>query len=281
MTDTTLTKPTHKSGLIWLPFVILFLVYLPTLYDLVLNWYHDDNYSHGFLIPLVSAYLLWNGRQHLAELPRRTGGYGLILVIAGTLLFVLGTAAAEYFTARLSLVISLFGLVWYTFGNTVARKTWFAFAFLCFMIPIPYVFYYSVAFPMQVAATKITVGVLEAVGMAIVRQGNIIHLSGGYSLEVADACSGIRSLVALLALGAIYAYWSQKRVWGKLLLFVSTVPIAVFANVIRVLITTVLASAGLTEVTEEPLHSMMGLSVFVISFICMFMLAALLRRIFR
>jgi exosortase len=278
---TTRTSQTAPIGLLWLPFVVLIVVYLPTLVDLVFNWWQDDNYSHGFLVPLVSAWLIWSVRRELAALPRSTNPYGLALVILGMALFVLGAAAAEYFTARLSLVLTLFGLVWYLFGNEIVRKTWFAFFFLCFMIPVPYVFYYTVAFPMQVAATRITVDVLQFIGMAIVRQGNIIHLDSGFSLEVADACSGIRSLVALLALGAIYAYWSQKKWLPRLLVFLSTVPIAVFANVVRVLITTILASVGLTEITEEPWHSGMGLLVFVIAFIGLFVVAALLRRIFR
>jgi len=115
----------------------------------------------------------------------------------------------------------------------------------------------------------------------VVRQGNIIHLAGGYSLEVADACSGIRSLVALLALGALYAYWTQKRLPAQITLFLATIPIAVLANVIRVVITTILASVGLMGITEEPYHSLMGLSVFVIAFVFLFVLGAILRRIWR
>ncbi len=281
MSDVTLTKSTNKSGLLWVPFALLVLVYGPTLLDLVVDWYQDDNYSHGFLVPLISAWLIWSKRRDLAAIPREPGAFGLVLVIFGASLFVLGTAAAEYFTARMSLVITLFGLVWYLFGAPLIRRTWFAFFFLCFMIPIPYIIYYAVAFPMQLLATKITVGMLDFAGMAIVRQGNIIHLAGGYSLEVADACSGIRSLVALLALGALYAYWTQKRLPAQIVLFLMTVPIAVAANVIRVLITTVVASVGFREITQEPLHSLMGLSVFLIAFVFLFILGAILRRIWR
>jgi exosortase len=230
---------------------------------------------------LISAWLIWSKRHELAAIPREPGAFGLVVVIAGTGLFVLGTAAAEYFTARLSLVITLFGLVWYLFGLGLIRRTWFAFFFLCFMIPIPYIIYYAVSFPMQLIATKITVDILNLAGMAIVRQGNIIHLAGGYSLEVADACSGIRSLVALLALGALYAYWTQKRLPAQIILFLATVPIAVAANVIRVIITTVAVSVGFSGITQEPLHSLMGLSVFVIAFVFLFVVGAILRRIWR
>jgi len=281
MQETATEKSAFRPGLAALPIALLFLAYLPTLYDLMSDWYRDDNYSHGFLVPLVSAYLIWTVRGDLAKAEVKPGKTGLGLIIIGLGLFVIGTAAAEYFTARFSFVLTLFGLTWYLWGPEVGRRTWFAFFFLLFMIPIPYVIYYNIAFPMQLLATKITVGVLDFIGMTVVRQGNIIHVAGGQSLEVAEACSGIRSLVALLALGAIYAYWSQKKLAAQIILFLTTIPIAVVANVVRVLTTSLLVSTFLPEVTEEPLHSIMGMSVFVTSFICLFIVSAILRKVFK
>jgi len=281
MQETTAKKSAFSPLLIALPFVLLLAAYLPILVDLVSDWYHDANYSHGFLVPIVSAYLIWTVRKELAEATIKVGKAGLVMILIGLGLFVVGTAAAEYFTARFSFVLTLFGLTWYLFGGEIGRRTWFAFFFLCFMIPIPYVIYYNIAFPMQLLATKITVGALDFIGMTVVRQGNIIHVAGGQSLEVAEACSGIRSLVSLLALGAIYAYWSQKKLLPQLILFLSTIPIAVFANVIRVLVTSLLVSTFLPEATEEPLHSILGLSVFITSFLCLFIVSAILRKVFR
>lgn len=267
----------------WLiiPGIILLMVYLPTLIELVQDWWNDDNYSHGFLVPLVSGYLIWSVRKDLAKVPVQPSKAGLATIVFGMAMFIAGTAAAEYFTARLSMVISLFGMAWYFYGTAIVRRIWFAFFFLCFMIPIPYVIYYAVSVPLQLFATKVTVAILNVVGMGIVRQGNIIHVAGGISLEVADACSGIRSLVSLLALGALFAWWSQKKLLAQVLLFASTIPIAVFANVIRVLLTTFLAATFLPEVTDEPFHSLMGMLVFVISFICLFIVGAILRKIFK
>jgi len=281
MQETAARKSTFRPALTAIPFVVLLVVYLPTLFDLVSDWYHDDNYSHGFLIPLVSAYLIWSVRGDLAKVTVKPGPAGLIMILCGLGLFVAGTAAAEYFTARFSFVLTLFGLSWYLYGAEIGKRTWFAFFFLCFMIPIPYVIYYNIAFPMQLLATKITVGALDFIGMTVVRQGNIIHIAGGQSLEVAEACSGIRSLVSLLALGAIYAYWSQKRLVLQMILFLSTIPIAIFANVIRVLVTSLLVSTVLPEITQEPWHSLMGLSVFVIAFICLFLVGAIIRKVAR
>jgi len=281
MSETTVRKSSIPRGWYFLPYLALLVAYLPTLYDLVVDWAKDPNYSHGFIIPLVSLYLLRTAWRESPRPETKSGPAGLIVLLAGLLLFVLGTAAAEYFTARFSFVVCLFGLTWYLLGNEFVRRTWFAFFFLCFMIPIPYVIYYALSFPLQLTATKVTVGVLKLIGMGVIQQGNVIHLEGGHSLEVAEACSGMRSLVALLALGALYAYWSQRSVIAKGILFLSTIPISVFANVVRVLFTALLAATVTEAVTEDPLHTIMGLSVFVVAFACLFVENLILKRLFR
>ena len=265
---------------IWTPSALMILVYLPTLRDLVLDWYHDGNYSHGFLIPLISAYFLWHKRQSLAAIPKRVDRVGLILVIAAMALFVVANAGAEYFTLRLSFILTLLGLVFYVFGRSVVRLAWFEIGLLVFMIPIPYVVYYAATFPLQLLVSKVTASLLVLLGADVVRQGNIIHLAG-VSLEVAEACSGMRSLMTLLALGAIYAQVSQTRSAAKVILFLSSIPIAIAANVARVLATSLLAYAVGGEVTQEPLHTIMGLLVFVVAFVALTLTALVLRRIWR
>jgi exosortase len=271
---------TVPRGLMFLPFVVLLGIYLPALYELVADWHHDSNYSHGFLVPIVSGYLLWQKRAELKDIPRHIDSRGMIPVLLGLLLFILGNGAAEYFTVRFSFVLTLFGLVYFLMGPQLIRKAWFELFFLLFMIPIPYVIYFSATFPMQLLASKITAGVLNLIGMGVVRQGNIIHIPG-YSLEVAEACSGMRSLVSLLALGALYAYLTQRRFSAKLILFLSTIPIAVTANVFRVFVTSLLAYTVSNQVTQEPLHTIMGLSVFIVAFILLFVVGWVLRRIFK
>jgi exosortase len=269
-----------SRSLMYLPFAVLLGIYLPTLYDLVVDWYQDSNYSHGFLVPIVSGYLLWQKRAELGKIARKTDSRGLIVVVLGLVFFVLGNGAAEYFTVRFSFVLTLFGLVYYLMGPEFIRKIWFELFFLLFMIPIPYVIYFSATFPMQLLASKITAGVLNFIGMGVVRQGNIIHIPG-YSLEVAEACSGMRSLISLLALGALYAYLTQRRFAAKIILFLSTIPIAVVANVFRVFVTSLLAYTVTNEVTQEPLHTIMGLSVFVVAFVMLFIEGWILRRVFK
>ncbi len=263
-----------------LPFTVLILVYLPALYDLVLEWSNDPNYSHGFLIPLISAFLIWKKKEQLKTVLFKRDNTGLVLLIVGLILFVVANGAAEYFTLRFSFVLCLFGLTYYLFGKDIIKVTWFAFFMLLFMIPIPYVLYYAVTFPMQTLATKITVTILNSIGMNAIRQGNIIHITG-HTLEVAEACSGIRSLISLLALGAIYAYTTQKKFTAQLILFLSTIPIAVIANVFRVLVTSVMVATVTDQVTDEPFHSIMGMLVFVFAFISLFITGSILKRIFK
>lgn len=263
----------------WLPFAALAVIYLPAMIDLVENWYTDANYSHGFLIPLVSGYLLYKKRELLSANVGPVEPAGLWLVILGLGLFIVANGAAEYFTLRFSLVVTLFGLVYFLFGRKIIRCCWFELSFLVFMIPIPYVIYYAATFPMQLMASKITVAILNVLGAGAVRQGNIIHL-GGISLEVAEACSGIRSLVSLAALGAIYAYISLKHNGARTLLFIATAPVAILANVARVFVSALLAYAASVDVTVEPVHSIMGLIVFVVAFVMLALIAGLLRRIF-
>ena len=264
-----------------IPIIIVFglflLVYSPIIFGLVNEWYNDDNYSHGFIIPLISGYLIWKKRTRLTELINPAGdNTGLPLLVIGTVLFVLATAAAEYFTLRFSLLLTLYGLVWYLLGRKVAFAAWFEVAFLIFMIPLPYVIYYSTTFPMQLFATKVTVKMLNIIGMTAVRQGNIIHLPG-YSLEVAEACSGLRSLISLLALGAVYARLTQQGLPRQAILFLSTIPIAIAANIFRILFTAVGAYTISRELAEDFLHELSGIMVFIVAFIMLFIWGAVLK----
>ncbi len=278
--ETEIFKLKGKNLLRIVPFVALLLVYLPALYDLLIDWCTDPNYSHGFLVPVVSGVLLWKKRDKLASVPRGLDKRGLTLVLVGLGLFIIANGAAEYFSLRFSFVLVLFGLTWYLFGREVIKLSWFEFFFLIFMIPIPYVIYYALTFPMQTFATKITVGLLNLIGTGAIRQGNIIHISG-HSLEVAEACSGIRSLVSLLALGAFYARVTQKRFGGQLTLFLSTIPIAVISNIFRVFLTSLLVYTVTDKVTGEPLHSILGLSIFVVAFVLLLVVGLILRKLFK
>jgi exosortase len=269
-----------RNKYFYLLFVFLFLIYLPALIELVSDWYNDANYSHGFLVPLISGYLIWKKRNDLAAMQTTPSRIGYFLIIVGMIIFVLGNGASEYFTVRFSLVVTIFGMALSLFGKPIVSKVWFALLFLLFMIPIPYVLYFSVAFPLQLLASKVTSAILNLIGMTVIRQGNIINLPN-QTLEVAEACSGMRSLVSLLALGAIYAYMTQKKAAAQIVLFLSTIPIAVVGNIFRVFVTALIVYTTGANVTDEPTHSIMGASVFVVAFILLFIFGAILRKVFK
>jgi exosortase len=264
--------------------VLLFIgLYFQVIIGLVGDWWVDSNYSHGFLVPLVSAYLVWKKKDKLKSLERKKSYFGFLILLLGLGIYIVGTAGAEYFSARFSLVITLFGLVFYLNGKEWAKELLFPIAFLAFMVPIPYVIYYSIAFPMQILSSKLTQYVLHFIGLPSIRQGNIILLPN-YSLEVAEACSGLRSLVSLLALGAFFAYitFPKEPNTGKSnlkrgILFLSVFPIAIAANIFRILITAIGAYVISPKLAEDFLHKLSGLIVFLISVFSLFIVSQVIK----
>jgi len=257
--------------------VLVVLIYLPVLADLVLDWYEDPNYSHGFLIIPVAIWFIWRQREELASTPISTNMWGFVGVLVSLAIFIVGTAGAEYFSVRFSFVMLLASLALFLLGTQIFRKIWFAFFFMLFMIPIPYVIYYSLTFPMQLFASKIASLALGAIGLPLVRLGNVLYIPGGQALEVAEACSGLRSIVSLLALGALLAYFTQETRTKALILFAATVPIAILGNVVRITFTTVGTYAISENFVDGVLHEMSGMLVFLFSMIMLFIVSSILR----
>lgn len=243
---------------------VLTAVYGTVLVELVRDWIRDPNYTHGFLIPLVSAYFLWKRREEL----RRPGGspsiWGLAGLVLAMAMFVLGTAGAEVFTQRVSLLLALASLVLFLYGWRNLRLVLFPIALLFLAIPLPYVIYYGLTAPMQAFAAKAAVWGLKAVGVPSVAQGNVIHLPQG-SLEVAEACSGIRSLYAFLAVGALAAQSMSIPFWGRLLVFSCTIPLSVAGNSFRVFSSGIGAWLIGPQVTKGTVHELFGVFVFAVS----------------
>jgi exosortase len=268
-------KPLSIFFFLGLIFIVL-LFYLPILKNLVSDWYNDSNYSHGFLVPLVSVYLIYKKREFLRNIPWVASKSGLLILVLGLLIFVVATAGAEYFSANLSLVIILLGLTWYFFGTKILKNIWFSFFFLLFMIPLPYTIYYSATFPMQLFSSKAVTILFNLLGLSALRQGNVIHLPN-YSLEVVEACSGLRSLVSLLALGALWAYLTQKSRLKQVILFISTVPIAIAANIFRIFVTGFGAYVISPKLAEKFLHEVSGILVFLFSLVVLIIWGAILK----
>jgi exosortase len=262
----------------FLPYLLLSLLVIlniTILVGLVDDWYHDDNYSHGFLIIPIAIYLLYKKRNEIV-LPVKPSKLGLIVFVVACIGLIFGTAAKEFFTSRFSLVLAVTGVAIYYLGWVNFRKVWFPFFFLLFMIPLPATIYYSATLPMQIFATKVTHVILKVFGVPALRQGNIIYLPN-YALEVAEACSGLRSLVTLLALAALIGYITLSGKIKPIILFVSAVPIAIALNIFRLVFTAVGAYAISTKLAEHFLHELSGIIVFFLALIIMLLFATLLR----
>jgi exosortase len=255
---------------------LVIVLYYPVIRDLVGDWIIDDNYSHGFLIPLVSAFFIWRQRKDLRATQRTSNGWGLVIFLGGLLLYPAATIAAEYFTMRLSLLVVVGGLILYLGGREFTGKLLFPLLYLVFMIPLPYVLYYSLSFPLELLASRFTVMAVSVLGIPIVREGNILHLQH-ITLQVIDACSGLRSLISLSALAAAMAYMSQKTVLKGAILFLAAVPVAIVANVLRLSVTAVLASLYGESVAQGFFHEFSGVVVFLFAVISLSLIGGFLR----
>ena len=268
-----------KPATRWLPVsalaAVFVLLYWPALNEFVYDWWHDDNYSHGFLIPVISGYLLWQKREALQKVEIRQNRWGLLLLVFGLALNILGSAAAEWYSVRFSMIPTLMGLVLYFGGSAMLRLVWFPIAFMVFAIPLPYTLFRTLTFPLQLFSTKVTHHLITAIGVSALRQGNILHLPG-YSLEVVEACSGLRSIITLSALAAVFAYMTPGGRARKLLLFSTAIPIAIFANIVRLLVTCFGALLISSNFAEGFLHEFSGVLVFLVGLTLFFMIGSLL-----
>jgi len=253
------------------------LLYASLIQGLVSDWIHLPDFSHGFLIPIVSFYFVYERRKQLSALSPSAAWGGFGLIVFGIFLLLLGNLATEYFTMRFSMLVVLGGIVLFLLGKEFSKTLLFPIAFLIFMIPIPSVLMDRITFPMQLFASSLAAKSLYLIGIPALREGNIIQLANT-SLEVAEACSGIRSLISLLALSVVFALFSQKTTLKRVLLVLSTFPIAIIANAARVTGTGILAHTYGDKVAQGFFHGFSGWILFVVAFVCLFLVGAVLSR---
>jgi exosortase len=246
---------------------VSFLVYWPVVSSLVSDWVTDDNYSHGFLIVPLAAWFAWERRQGLIAASPRPTWAGLFVVLVSLGLLVAGTLGAERFLARVSMIGLLAGAVLFLCGWAWLHVLAFPLAFLLLMIPIPGLVFNQVAFPLQLLASQAGEATLSALSIPVLREGNVIHLANT-SLEVAEACSGIRSLVSLLTLGIVYGYFMDPRGWVRVTIAAAAVPVAIVANGLRVAGTGVAAHYYGPSAANGFLHTFSGWAVFLVA-VCM------------
>ncbi|MCP4545718.1 MAG: exosortase/archaeosortase family protein [bacterium] len=269
------TFPT-ENVLTFLVFTAFLILYRGTLIGLFGQWLQDDNYSHCLLVPALSGIILWRNRKRI---PRdRVAGMrdSLPLLIPGLLLFVMGQAAAELFTLRLSMLLIFWGLVRGLWGADCFRTIRFPMLFLIFIVPLPYVLFYRAAFPLQLASAAASAEVLDFIGVPLVRTGNIIHLHNA-SLDVVTACSGLRSLLSMITFAVLAAGLIPMLIRWRILLIVMAVPIAMLTNGLRIVATAILVHTNGEAFLQGTLHNFMGLLTFAIGIGLLFLLGGGLR----
>lgn len=253
-------------------------LYWSTLGRLIAQWWNDPNFSHGFFVPLFCGFVLWQERDRLKRIPLRPSWSGLPLVVIALLFLIVGQLGAEIFLARTSFLILLAGLTILFAGWSLFRAVLFPWAFLFLMIPIPAILFNQITFPLQLLASKVSAAILPVLGVPILREGNIINLPS-MALEVAEACSGIRSLMSLLTLAIIYGYLTERRIWVRWLLAIASVPIAVAANSVRIIGTGLLVQYWDADKAEGYFHASWGWIIFVVSLLMLYGLHAVVRMV--
>jgi exosortase len=282
--------------------VAILFTYAAVLAKLSRDWWTDENYSHGLLVPFIIGYILWLQRDKFATEPARPSVLlgGLAVAFA---LFALwtGVAGAELYTQRMSLVLLIAGTVVYFFGLGFLRLILVPLGLLLLAIPIPAIIFNKIAFPLQLFASRCAVWSMSMIGIPVLRQGNVIELKPLNSfdtkkLEVVEACSGIRSLMTLMTLAVVFAYFTYPRsddsngpggrfgwlrsygFWRSLILVLSAVPIAILTNASRVSGTGILSHYYGTGVADGFFHSFSGWAIYIVAFLLLFAVGWVLDR---
>lgn len=266
----------HSEGLdrslAWQLAVLLgftFVLYQPVLVRLASQWWSDPNFSHGIFVPLFSAFVVWRQRRDLRVVAIKSSWSGLLVLIAGLLLLIVGTFGAELFLSRTSFLFVVAGVIIYWCGWRFFRAVLFPWAFLFLMIPIPAIIFNQITFPLQLLASKLASGLLPICNVPVLREGNVINLPS-MPLEVAEACSGIRSLMSLTTMAVIYGVLADKSIIRRVLLAVAAIPIAVAANALRILGTGLLVQYWDPERALGFFHEFSGWVIFLFSLLLLF-----------
>lgn len=254
-------------------------LYLPVLTRLAQQWWSDPNFSHGFFVPLFSLYVVWRDRARIAKVQHEPSLWGLPVVILALCTLVVGSLGAEVFLARTSLLLLAAGLIVFLYGWKMLHTVLFPLAFLLLMVPIPAIIFNQLTFPLQIFASKVAAWALPLFGVPVLREGNVINLPA-MPLEVADACSGIRSLLSLASLAIMYGYLLEPSNLVRVLLALASLPIAVIANSFRIVGTGLLVQYWDPDKAEGFFHEFQGWLVFVSSLVMLFLFHQLLKAIF-
>ena len=249
---------------------LVLVLYGSILKDLVFDWWNNPDYTHGFLVPVFSGYVLWLKRDSYRMIPLAASNFGLIVMFAAIALLFVGTLGADEFSTRISMCVLVAGIVIYLRGWSMLRALAFPLWYLTLAIPLPSILYNQVTFPLQLLASRIAAGLIELTGIPVFREGNLLRVPN-YAVEVALACSGIRSLLTLIALAVGYAYVAERRTWARIGLVLLMIPIGVFTNALRITVSSLVGYRFGAEWAEGFLHAFSGWLIYLIALALMFL----------
>jgi exosortase len=255
----------------------LIVLYGDVILGLVRAWATDSNYSHGFLIPPIAAYMAWLRRDRFFAAPRRPSALGLV-VVAVSLIAIAPRIRHVEFLQRLSLVFALAGVVLCFSGWTRLRSVAFPFAILLLMIPLPALAVQQIENPLQIITSQLAEVFIGAYGITVLREGNLLTLTN-VTLKVAEECSGFRSVMSLVILGLVFGYVPDSRVWPRLVIALLTIPVVLVANGTRVAVTGIATHYYGRAAAEGFFHDLCGWLAFAAAFATMLLLTRLLLRI--
>jgi exosortase len=255
---------------------LLVLLYHHIAVKLAMDWYNLPDFSHGFLIPFFAAFLLWDQRKELRRIPIAPSWMGATLIVLGTLELLVGVFGADLFLQRTSFVLLLAGLIWTLLGKKMLGQLKFVLLVLMLAIPLPTVLYNQITFPLQLQASRFASDLLQLAQVPVLQEGNVIQLPA-MPLEVAEACSGIRSLMSLFTVAVIYGYFLERETWRRWVLALSALPIAVTANVVRIFGTGLCVQYWDPEKAQGFFHEFQGWLMFLVSLGCLYLVHLAMR----
>ena len=264
--------PLQSRDLAWRSVLIAALLtaaYWRVLAKLVTDWWQIPDFSHGFLVPIFAAYLVWAKRNVLRDTRIVPNWAGIPVIALALVVLLLGVYGAELFVSRVSLVILLTGLVLCFGGWQFLKELRFVLLVLLLAIPIPSIIFNEITLPLQILASKLASALLPLFGVPVLREGNVIELPA-MKLEVAEACSGIRSLISLFTLSVFYGYFLERSFARRVVLALASVPIAIAANAVRILGTGLCVQYWDPDKALGFFHEFSGWVMFLVSLGCLF-----------
>jgi exosortase len=248
----------------------------PALYSLASVWFNDADMGHGFFVPVIAGFIAWQKRDELLAIVPKPNLWGLLVVILGGAQLIVGTLGVELFVTHTAIIITVIGVILLLRGTETVKLLAFPLFLLFFMVPIPTILYNRITLPLQFLASRMAASSLDLLGIPVSRDGNVLELPH-QTLNVVEACSGIRSLLSLTFLSLVYGYFFEKRIWVRVMLFAATIPIAIVANGGRVTFTGVMTQIK-PELAEGFFHESTGWVIFIVALVILVLFHQLIIR---